>query len=228
MVSAAKAFAKEPPREPLTSLRAIADDFKWRYVDTKKTDQVIEYCRSAPSLRKAISRAVEARDEGGKHHNHQSKVDITARRTLGTLMSNSPYRQQIRRIATAPRVEGSWVWSRFDALHELIDEIKPYGIGPVTVYDVAVRVGAFLDIEPTSVYMHAGVRQGFKALAGAMSRLPEWDDSLTACDLAKLKRVPMEMFPEPLCDMRADDVEDILCTYREVFEGWGNGATKAR
>lgn len=207
MVSAAKAFDKEPPRRPLNSLDAIADDFKWRYVDRKKTDQVIEFCSEAAVLSVAISRAIEARDADGKHHNHQSKVDIGARRLFGKRIWTR--RNQVKKCKD------------FDTLHDLFDEIKPYGIGPVTVYDVAVRVGAYLGIEPTSVYMHAGVRQGFKALQEAMDPFdndgaPGWTDP----QVAKLPRIPMSTFPSPLRHMRADDVEDILCTYREVFEAW--------
>lgn len=204
MVSAARAFAAEPPREPLTSLAAIKRDFKWRYQDTKKTDQVIEWCRSAPTLRSAIDRAVRARDENGKHHNHQSKVDLNARLELGQALSTVSTRG-FRRMD-------------FDDLHDLIDEIKPYGIGPVTVYDVAVRVGAYLGIEPQSVYVHAGVRKGLKALEEALNRKHGTRAYLDGAH--KLPRVPMSMFPAPWNKMRADDVEDMLCTYREVFGTW--------
>lgn len=209
MVSAAKAFSKEPPREPLDNLRAIVEDFQWRYVDRKLTDQVIVHCKRAPTLSVAIDRAVRARDAMGKHHNHQSKVDLGARLLLGARLR--AHRRQVRGFTL---LQGD---NRFDRLHDLIDEIKPYGIGPVTVYDVAVRVGAFLNIEPISVYMHAGVRQGMLALEKALDRT-ECPDDLTGCH--KRKRVPIDMFPRPLNQMRADDVEDILCTYREVFESW--------
>lgn len=207
MVSAAKAFSKEPPRRPLDNMDAIVEDFQWRYVDRHKTDQVIKYCAEAPSFRLAVARAVEARDALGKHHNHQSKVDIRARRTLGrSIVARKAEVSRIVKGAKRGRFDG------FDALHDFIDEIKPYGIGPVTVYDVAVRIGAYLKIEPTSVYMHAGVRAGMKALEVALPELR---------GLNRFKHVPVAMLPHPLNGMRADDVEDILCTYREVFLTWG-------
>lgn len=207
MVSAAKAFDKEPPREPLRDLGAIVRDFQWRYVDRKKTDQVIAYCAEAPKFAKAVRRAVESRDANGKHHNHQSKVDITARRKFGARIIAARKRQEL-------------CTSEFDRFHDRLDEIKPYGIGPVTVYDVAVRIGAFLGIEPHSVYMHAGVRQGMKALCEALIRTGSVDNDLNEFTDWKEKRVPVRRFPYPLNGMRADDVEDILCTYREVFETW--------
>ncbi len=206
MVDAAKAFAKDPPREPLTSLDAIVRDFQWRYVETKKTDQVIAYCAAAEVFELAVQRAVESRDAMGKHHNHQSKVDITARRLFGRRIIRKAHR-------------GALPIDDFDDLHDCLDNLKPYGIGPVTVYDVAVRIGAFLGIEPQSVYMHAGVRQGFKAMVMALDRRGhpkvDWYKRHLRDD-----RIKVNNFPKPLDSMRADDVEDILCTYRGVFETW--------
>jgi hypothetical protein len=205
MVSAAKAFSKEPPKRPLTDLHAIVEDFQWRYVDRQKTDQVIKYCAEADSLQLAVQRAVESRDAMGKHHNHQSKVDITARRLFG---------RRIIRAAQGGRIP----LDDFDDMHDWMDEHKPYGIGPVTVYDVAVRVGAYLGIEPKSVYMHAGVLLGMSALIAVID-FPQ-DHLYDIAALVRYGRVNVRLFPEPLNTMRADDVEDILCTYREVFETW--------
>ena len=205
MVSAAKAFAKEPPRRPLDDLDAIVEDFQWRYVDRQKTDQVIAYCADADDFPTAVQRAVEARDANGKHHNHQSKVDITARRLFG------------RRIVTRAR-RGALPLQDFDELHDALDQFKPYGIGPVTVYDTAIRIAAFLGIEPESVYMHAGVRQGLRAMEEALERLGEGPHMRGRW---RHDKVPVSQFPPPLNGMKADDVEDILCTYREVFDGWG-------
>lgn len=206
MVSAAKAFDKEPPKEALDNLGAIVRDFQWRYVDTKKTDQVIAFCGDASDFPSAVIRAVEARDANGKHHNHQSKVDITARRKFG---------RKIVRRAEAGRLD----MSDFDRFHDALDDIKPYGIGPVTVYDTAIRIAGFLGISPHSVYMHAGVRQGFKSMAEALVRI---EAPKAAWYMRHLRddKVKVNNFPHPLDGMAADDVEDILCTYREVFESW--------
>ena len=210
MVDAAKAFSKEPPWRPLIDLPSICEDFQWRYVERKKTDQVIEYCRQAEHWDTAVQRAVEARDADGKHHNHQSKVDITARRLFG------------RRIVNRAK-RGHMPVDNFDEFHDYLHHIRPYGIGPVTVYDVAVRIGAYLGIEPQSVYMHAGVRQGFKAMAEAMDRATTEGDAVHYIQDPRWRRadrIPIDAFQRPLNKMRADDVEDILCTYRQVFEGW--------
>lgn len=223
MVSAAKAFAAEPPREPLDNLRAIAEDFQWRYVDRKKTDQVIKYCKKSKNYAQAVRRAVEARDKNGKHHNHQSKVDITARRKLGSKMCSKKFVRFVKALLARQDTAPDWALpSRFDAFHDAIDDIKPKGIGPVTVYDVAVRVGAYLGIEPRSVYLHAGVRQGVKALAEALLRLePNAPDAIALSTRTLDKMIPVSFFPSTWREFKADDIEDMLCTYREVFEEWG-------
>lgn len=205
MVSAQKAFSKEPPRRPLDNLVAIVEDFQWRYVDRKKTDQVIEYCGDSPNFAVAVRRAVEARDANGKHHNHQSKVDITARRKFGATIIRLISRRQL------PLRD-------FDAMHDTLDRYKPYGIGPVTVYDVAIRLAAYLGTQPSSVYLHAGVRQGLKAFNGALERT---DAPYDMTEWLRADKVPIKAFPPPFNKMPADDVEDILCTYREVFDEWG-------
>lgn len=187
-------FDKHPPMEPLTSLAAMVRDWKRRTapgggLDVKR-DAVVEFCREAPSYRVAVYRAVASRDRNGKMHNHQSKVRESARNLLGDRI--------IEEIVTA---------EDFDMLHDFIDELKPWGIGPVTVYDVSVRIGAFLGLEPQSLYLHAGVLAGWEALMGPLA------------SRAQFGRVRRMDWPMALIGMKADDVEDFLCTYRSLFGG---------
>jgi hypothetical protein len=54
----------------------------------------------------------------------------------------------------------------FEELHRVIlnkiGDIQ--GIGELTVYDIAVRIGAELNLAPAVVFLHAGTRIGAKAL----------------------------------------------------------------
>jgi hypothetical protein len=54
----------------------------------------------------------------------------------------------------------------FAELHSLVkSEIgSMYGIGELMVYDIAHRLGAYLDKEPTLIYLHAGTRVGARLL----------------------------------------------------------------
>ena len=184
-------FAARPPREELTSLAALVRDWTWRTEEQTLTrDPVMDWCREARSWREAVWRACRSRGSNGKMHNHQSKVREVNR----------------QRLAIRIQTQLSPQWDDFDKLHDAIDALKPSGIGPVTVYDVAVRIGAYLFIEPQSLYLHAGVREGWNALVGGQTR-----------GNVSWQRVGRDMWPQELQQLPADEVEDFLCTYRSIF-----------
>jgi hypothetical protein len=90
----------------------------------------------------------------------------------------------------------------FHELHRFIcDNLKSVpGMGPLTCYDIAYLIGAWLEKEPTEVYLHAGTREGAKAVLGAK---------------ANRDRVPVSDFPEGLRrSLTAAQIEDVLCIYR--------------
>lgn len=181
-------WRKEAPREPMTSLAALVRDFQWRFPRTRR-DMVVEYCRKAPTLDDAIYRAVMSKNEQGKHHNHQSKINRDAYYPMWLKL-----RSMAGQIAL---VVG------FDHLHDLVANADIPGWGPVGWYDISTRIGAFLKLEPESVYLHAGVKQGWSALMGG--------------DWSRVKRVNKEWWPESLKVLTPDECEDFLCTYRAVF-----------
>lgn len=185
-------WRKAPPTELQTSLGAMVRDFQWRF-PRERRDMVVEYCREAPTLELAIRRAVASKDGWGKHHNHQSKINALAYEPMtNTLLANE-------RLLLLCRT--------FDELHDVVESMHVSGWGPVGVYDIATRIGAFLQLEPESVYLHAGVKLGWVALLHAQD-LP--------CDKTQL-RVHRENWPDELKVLTADEVEDFLCTYRTVF-----------
>jgi hypothetical protein len=187
-------FAKNPPRRPLTSLEALVDDWVYRFshggVEAHRRDMVVEYCAKAPDLLEAIRRACDSKNEEGKQHNHQSRVPHAVRAAFAARIE--PH--QAERIQT------------FDALYDYLDYVKPSGIGPVTLYDVATRIAAFLELPVESLYLHAGVRVGWAALHGKRS--------------PNVLRIPREQIPKELLRLPTDEVEDFLCCYREFFKPW--------
>lgn len=90
----------------------------------------------------------------------------------------------------------------FHDLHQFIlksCKLVP-GAGPLTCYDIAQRIGVWLKEEPTEVYLHAGTREGAKAVLGT---------------LANQDRMPMNDFPEGLRrSLTATQLEDVLCIHR--------------
>lgn len=186
-------FAARPPREELSDLGALVRDWIWRTEEKTLTrDPVMDWCAEAPDFWTAVWRACRSRGANGKMHNHQSKVREANRQALAVRI--------LTRIERRHRG-----FTDFDDLHDTIEELAPPGIGPVTVYDVAVRIGAFLRVEPTSLYLHAGVRIGWEALMGKPYR--------------GVKRIPARYLPPEFEPLPADEVEDFLCTYRGILPG---------
>ena len=93
----------------------------------------------------------------------------------------------------------------FHDFYEQLKELRPWGIGIVTVYDVAIRLAAWLQLPILRVYTHAGVKEGLEAL-GVLVKGRE--------------SFPVEELPEALAALVEDgtalpeELEDFLCAYR--------------
>jgi len=190
-------FSSDPPKRPIVDLDSLVDDWINRFGSngTHKymRDEVVEFCAAAHSLEAAIERACNSRRPSGKIHNHQSRVKESARVQFAKLIISDLQ---------------SWIIQDFDDLHDALDTIAPDGIGPVTVYDVATRIAAYLKLEPTSLYLHAGVRIGWHKLHDTR-HYPEVNG-----------RVPRDMLPPALQRIPADEVEDMICAYKEYLGPW--------
>ena len=171
----------------MASHSRLVDQFRELYgsqVDTERS-----YHAGSASLREAIDRAAYALTPGGGRHPHQ------ARRTRQSLDQACGELQAIRSdIAGA---------TRFGTLHDLaVGATDPvHGIGPLTQYDIAWRIGAFLSLEPDVVYLHSGTRDGAVALG-----YPRWRSFLRVCEL-----------PEPVQSLTASEIEDYLCIFKDEF-----------
>ncbi len=70
--------------------------------------------------------------------------------------------------------------------------------GRLPVYDVALRIGAFLKVLPERVYLQSGARKGARALG------------LDATQ----RSLPMSAFPPAFHRLEPWEVEDVLCIYK--------------
>lgn len=183
-------FGSMPAKRPLTSLDAIVEDWQMRFIngDAKKyRDTVVDYCVKANGFEEAVWRACRCRNELGKKHNHQSKVrDVVLMKWADIII------QRWNKL-----IPGQF--DNFDDLFDELGDIKIWGIGPVTHYDVATRIGAYLKLEPEQLYLHAGVLSGWKLLYGN----GKWP-----------MRIERRSWPAALRVLPADQVEDLLCAYR--------------
>lgn len=108
---------------------------------------------------------------------------------------------QLRRwtLALRARKRKLRVAATFDDLHETLSSASRSirGIGPLTVYDTALRIGASLELKPDRVYLHSGTRKGARLFGFGKRR---W---------IKRSELPAEF--SRLTDAEA---EDCLCLYR--------------
>jgi hypothetical protein len=153
-----------------------------------------------------VQRATMSLDASGRMHNHQSRVPRAVKEAyLANLLDH--YDKSLKRALYD---------KDFDALHDVCEGAVVPGVGPVFLYDVATRIGAWGNVHPTSLYLHAGVRQGWEALMVATT---DQTFGYVHSNYARRIRIAAPKLREVgLCPpLTADEAEDFLCTYRSQF-----------
>ena len=91
----------------------------------------------------------------------------------------------------------------FDDLHRAVeDEVGSLkGIGALTVYDIAQRIGAHFRKAPERVYLHAGTRTGARTFGIS-------GDSFDP-----------KALPKAFARLAASEIEDCLCIYKDELRG---------
>ncbi|GFE65130.1 hypothetical protein [Litoreibacter roseus] len=94
----------------------------------------------------------------------------------------------------------------FDELYELVRPIKDriHGVGPLLHYDVCLRIATgFLEVKPELIYVHAGAKEGARALGLNTSN-------------GKLKK---DDFPAEVKRLdSAEDIEVFLCVKKDALK----------
>jgi len=92
----------------------------------------------------------------------------------------------------------------FDELYEkienLIESVPVSGLGPMYVYDVALRIGASKGLLPDRVYLQCGAREGARELG-----LAHTSQTIALADL------PLELRRR----LTAYEIEDFLCIFKK-------------
>lgn len=153
----------------------------------REPDSWIELTTKQSSLEEAILIASKSMNASGLKNKHQHRIPIVTLSDFGEkLCTNSEV------IHNA---------SSFDELYLIIRAYRIKGIGELACYDVALRIGEYLNIHPTSVYIHAGTRTGAEKLLKRKVR-----ESI----------LPITEFPE-FSGFSASQIENILCIYKKDF-----------
>lgn len=174
---------KEQIKINLERISRIIDDFKAR----KGIDGVIELCKKQNSLIQVIEVAANCRDINGNKHNHQRRIK---QQTLNELKERLIYNIEIIKNI-----------SDFENLHNLIKSFQISGCGELLTYDVAHRIGLYLNIQPDRVYLHRGTLAGAKKIINC----------------SKKKWIFKDELPEPLKSsyLSCSDIEDLLCIFKK-------------
>jgi hypothetical protein len=158
-----------------------------------RSDAELDVYRKAPRFSESVRLAALAQMGNGKRHPHQYRIPRSSlERSRDVLL-------KLRRLANC---------RSFDALHEEVRDAVSgiLKIGELTVYDTAHRIGAKLGLAPERIYLHAGTRQGLRAL-GIQHR----DGSILLAEL-----------PEPLQLLIADQAEDFLCIFKARLRAYSS------
>ncbi|HLH29753.1 MAG TPA: hypothetical protein VKY31_01030 [Terriglobia bacterium] len=169
------------------TLDEIVSHYIGHYRDHARAEMRFFEIQHSPSA--AIHKAALCVLPSGKRHPHQRRIP---RAVLE--LAEARLQAAAKRIAAA---------SDFAALHDIVErEIGSIrGIGALTVYDIAHRLGAHLGKAPALVYLHAGTRTGAAAFG------------------LKGNSTDPEELPAPFSRLAPAEIEDCLCIYKDELRG---------
>ena len=159
---------------------------KWKAANP---DNCISHCANQSTLNEAIFQAALSIDHLGKKHPHQYRLKREYLEDFGNNI--------LLHIDSISNV------NNFEDLIRIVRTSRVYGIGELAIYDTAVRIGAFLDIWPDKIYLHAGAKIGALALNPNLL-----NDIISKDDLPPDFRTS---------DLSCYELEDILCIYKKMF-----------
>jgi len=164
---------------------------QYKAMKKNRPDRHIDHTVSQTNLTEAIEVAAKAIDDRNKRHGHQCLISQI---NLGNFAEKLKAKElQIKSVKS------------FDDLMTIVESEKSEGIGELTIYDTATRIGAYLNLFPDRVYLHSGTRKGARNLLGRLNGRKH----LTIGDF------PFEIQRHGLT---ASEIEDILCIFKDNFK----------
>jgi len=158
-----------------------------------RTARELRFYQIQPDFRRVIEVAALAQLPSGKRHPHQRRIP------------KAVLEEARDRLLSADLQRCTSFGELFDVVAHEIASIR--GIGELTVYDVALHIGAFLGLEPEVVYLHRGTREGAKAIGVG----------------TRQKTIRVENLPEPFHILTPAEIEDCLCIYKDELRELAGG-----
>jgi hypothetical protein len=165
----------------------VIDAYKEAY--GPESDRVGHYTKQQKTLVAAVRVATQCKDHNGRRDPHQNRI-----RQITLDLWSEAVTGKLRQIRTA---------ASFDQLHTVLKGTKIEGIGELTIYDSANRIGLFLKIRPDRIYLHAGTREGLRNLLSK----------------AKGPYIYKKALPKELqqSNLSCSAIENLLCIYKDAL-----------
>ena len=172
----------------MKTLEIIEEYKSWRQGNP---DTWINHCRNQENVEDAIIYAALSENHLGKRNSHQYRLKkITLEKFAANLLD---VKEEIMEAKS------------FEELFGIIEFNKPQGVGDLTCYDAALRIGAKVNLYPEKIYLHTGTRRGVEKILGKKvsrkfilkSELPDsFQNAAISCA----------------------EIEEILCMYKDQFD----------
>jgi hypothetical protein len=151
--------------------------------------QELDWFAAQPSFNDVLIQAVHASDRRGKRLSHQRRLlrhVIPAAYSLLTTIRTS-----LESAAT------------FDDLFALVDGALGSipGSGDLYSYDTALRIGAYMRLYPTRVFLQTGALEGARKISTSY----------------RSRSVPLSKFPEPYHALAPFEMENLLCVAKSAL-----------
>lgn len=169
------------------TLAAVVEDYIQHFRSEARAERI--YFRRLPTLKAAVRLAELAAHLNGTRLTrfpHQRRISSVVLRHSSKAL-----------LAALPRIAEC---RDFESLHELVRNTagRVRGIGVLTIYDRANRIGGKLGLEPTLVYLHAGTSEGARAIGLS----------------TKNGTAEMSVLPKEFRRLVPREVEDALCIFK--------------
>lgn len=155
----------------------------------RRAEEELHSYAKKTSFQEVVSMAATAKGPWNGIHDHQKRVGG---------LKLSEFTEHLSGILSELKQSTS-----FEELYNAIEVRKITGVGELTVYDTALRIGAYLKIEPENVYLHRGAKEG----AENLSRY-----------LRGRKSISVDELPPAFHKLRPREIEDCLCICKKAFQ----------
>jgi hypothetical protein len=171
---------------PLRDYRDVVRDYLRCFQRTSTEEW--EWYANQPDRETAIRVAALCKTESGRKHPHQWRLPLKSLELAFQKLKGCNFDS----------------CKTFDELHDKVAHAiaKIHMIGPLAIYDIATRIGAFLAIQPDKVYLHRGTRVGARHLGFRGSR---------DC-------IEIDELPRPFHRLKPREIEDCLCIYKDALD----------